>query len=337
MGKKQVTTVASPNRQTSGDLNFTEKDVAAAQELGIMVGGAVGDRITRAVVSYNMAARLAVEAGYLLLSVKAEVEHGQFEEGVASMGLAPQRARELMRMAKFTTALPESQRAEMLALPKSKVLALASADPEVIEQLLEDGDVSDLDDLSVRDLRKRIRELEATATDLSVQRDKAEAEKKALEKKQRRAERDAEDATVPLVVADLRGELAALIKKAELSVSALHPVGVDVVTLTGNADAYEWVAPTLRLGVSGLLAVRELVDGALKSYVEALGEDVKRLQSKPDPLSFLDAAEIKTIAEDWARLTALHQHEAALREHERGLARPKGKGRPAKAPEAPKV
>jgi hypothetical protein len=337
MAKKQSTEVAAANRQTSGDLNFTEKDASAAQELGIMVGGAVGDRITRAVVSYNMAARLAVEAGYLLLSVKAEVEHGQFEEGVASMGLAPQRARELMRMAKFTTSLPDSQRAEMLALPKSKVLALASADPEVIEQMLEDGDVSDLDDMSVRGLRQRIRELEATTTDWAVQRDKADADLKAMEKKQRRAERDAEDQVVPLVVADARAELAALIKKAELAITSLHPVGVEIVGLVAHNEAAEWVKPSLRLGLSGLLAVRELVDGSIKSFVEAMGEDIDRVAQKPDVLAFLDASEIKGVAEDWARLTAVHQHEAALREHERAQARPKGKGRPSKAPEAPKA
>lgn len=335
MAKKQTTEVAAANRQTSGDLNFTEKDASAAQELGIMVGGAVGDRITRAVVSYNMAARLAVEAGYLLLSVKSEVEHGQFEEGVASMGLAPQRARELMRMAKFTTALPDSQRAEMLALPKSKVLALASADPEVIQQMLEDGDVSDLDDMSVRGLRQRIRELEANSTDLLVQREKAQADLKAMEKKMHRASRDEEDMVVPLVVADVRAELAALIKKAELAVTSLHPIGVKVVGLVSHADAAEWVEPTLRLGLSGLLALRELVDGSIKSFAEAMGDNVKRLRSQPDTLSFLDASEVKHIAEDWARLTAIHQHEAALREHERAQAKPRGKGRPAHAPEAP--
>lgn len=335
MPKKQSSEVTTANPRTSGVLEFTPSDASAAQSLGIVVGGSTADRITRAVMAYNQAARLAVEAGYLLLSVKSEVEHGQFEEGVAALGLSSQRASELMRTAKFITTLPEEQRAEMLALPKSKVLALASADPEVIAQMLEDGDVSDLDDMSVRGLRLRIRELEAQTTDLSVQRDKAEADRKALEKKQRRAERDAEDQTVPLVVADARAELAALIKKAELAVTSLHPIGVEIVGLVSHDEAAEWVKPTLRLGISGLLAVRELVDGSIKSFAEAMGEDAKRLRSQPDVLAFLDASEIKGVAEDWGRLTALHQHEAALREHERAQARPKGKGRPSKAPEAP--
>lgn len=337
MAKKQTGEVAPANRRTSADLDFTEKDAAAAASLGVVTGGSAADRVTRAITAYNQAARLAVEAGYLLLSVKAETDHGQFDEGVQALGLSPRRARELMQMAKFTTALPEEQRAELLALPKSKVLALAGADPEVIEQMLEDGELSDLDDMSVRGLRQRIRELEAQATDLSVQRDKAEADLKASEKKARRAARDAEDIVVPLAVADLRAELAAFIKKAELSITSLHPIGVEVVGLVEHEEAVEWVKPTLRLGLSGLLAVRELVDGSIKSFAEALGEDAKRLRSRPDSLAFLDDSEIKAVAEEWAGLTALHQHEAALREHERAQARPKGKGRPANAPQAPKA
>jgi hypothetical protein len=337
MAKKQTGEVVPANRRTSADLDFTEQDAAAAAGLGVVTGGSAADRITRAITAYNQAARLAVEAGYLLLSVKAETDHGQFDEGVQALGLSPRRARELMQMAKFTTALPEGQRAELLALPKSKVLALAGADPEVIEQMLEDGELSDLDDMSVRGLRQRIRELEAQTTDLSVQRDKAEANLKAAEKKARRAARDEEEAVVPLVVADARAELAALLKKAELAITSLHPVGVEVVGLVAHEDAAEWVKPTLRLGLSGLLAVRELVDGSIKSFVEAMGENARRLASQPDSLAFLDASEIRAVAEEWAALTALHQHEAALREHERAQARPKGKGRPAKAPEAPKA
>jgi hypothetical protein len=333
MAKKNEVAVANP--RTVRGFEFTDTDSTAAQSLGIVLGGGVGDRLSRAALSYNMAARLTVEAGYLLLSVKSELPHGEFEAAVESLGLSSQRASELMRSAKFITMLPEAQRAEMLSLPKSKVLALAGADSEVIEQMLEDGDLSDLVDMNTHALRRRIRELQASTTDIAVQRDKAQADLKAMEKKMHRASRDEEDMVVPLVVADVRAELAALIKKAELAVTSLHPIGVEVVGLVSHADAAEWVEPTLRLGLSGLLALRELVDGSIKSFAEAMGDNVKRLRSQPDTLSFLDASEIKHIAEDWARLTATHQHEAALREHERAQAKPRGKGRPAHAPEAP--
>ncbi|MDR3370695.1 hypothetical protein [Rhodoferax sp.] len=335
MTKKQTTEVVETNVRTVRTLDFTDADSAAAQDLGIMIGGAIGDRISRAVVSYNMAARLAVEAGYLLLSVKAETDDGKFIASVEAMGLTRQRSAELMRMAKFTTMLPEAQRAELLTLPKSKVLALASADSAVIEQMLEDGDVSDLEDMSVRGLRDRIRQLEAGVTDLAVERDTALADLKAAEKSAKRRARDEEDFGVPMVVVDARAELAALIKKAELAITSLYPVGVEIYNLTTHEEAREWVAPSLRLGLSGLLAVRELVDGSIKSYVEAMGESAQRLKSQPDVLAFLDPTEIKALAEEWARLTDTHKYESDLRVHERAAAKPRGKGRPANAPEAP--
>lgn len=317
----------------SGVLSFTDADQVAAQQLGILIGGALQDRISRAVAAYNMAARLAVEAGYLLLSVKSDLAHGEFDAGLVALGLSSQRASELMRMAKFATALPEGRRAELLNLPKSKVLALASADAEVIAELLEDGDVTDLEGLSVRELRQRIRDLQAGHVDLSVERDTLEAQRDGLAKQLKRRAADAEDAYVPMVVADQRAELAALVKKAELSVNSLYPLGVEIVNLTGHDEAGVWVEPTLRLGMAGLLSLRELLDGTIKKYADAMGESAKRLASQPDSLAFLDESEVGAVAAEWATLTATHQHEAALRAHERDLAKPKGKGRPKAAPE----
>ncbi|MFI5447734.1 hypothetical protein [Polaromonas sp. UC242_47] len=336
MAKKPSTAVTEANPRTVRAFDFSPADAEAAQQMGIVVGGPAADRITRAVVSYNMAARLAVESGYLLLSVKGELEHGDFTAALEETGLSSQRASELMRMAKFATSLPDAQRADMLSMPKSKVLMLASADPAVIEDLLSDEEAGDLDALSVRELRQRISDLKAQATDLSVQVETAEAERDgALKKLKKRNQRDEDDQGVPLVIADIRAEMASLVKKAELAVTSMYPVGVEAVTLSGHAEASEWVKPTLRLGLSGLMAVRELIDGSIKSYVEAMGEQAERLASKPDALAFLDESEIKGVAEDWTQLTALHSHEEALRKHERDQAKPKGKGRPAKAPEAP--
>lgn len=325
------------NPRTVRDFAFTEADGAAAASLGIVLAGGVDDRIQRAVHHYNLAARLAVEAGYLLLSVKGEAEHGAFEEEIERLGLSSQRASELMRMAKFATSLPEDRRAELLMLPKSKVLAIASADQAVIQDLLEEG--GDFEDLSVRDLRKRIQELEAKVTDTAVERDTAAAERDGLAKqlRRRRAEEADRDGGVPLVVADMRAEVAELVKKAELSLASLHPMGVEIVNLAGHAEASEWISPSLRFALSGLIALRVQLDGLVGQFAHAMGEDVKRLQSQPDALAFLDETEIKTVAEDWARLTAVHQHEQALRAHEREQAHPKGKGRPPAPPKPPKA
>lgn len=337
MTKKAVMEVVEANARTPAHLDYTESDAAAAASLGIVMAGSLEDRISRAVFSFNTAARLSVEAGYLLLSVKAEVERGQFQDGLEALGFTPRRAQELMQMAKFATSLPEGRRAEMLTLPKSKVLLLAAADAAVVEELLNNPD-EDMSVLGVRGLRDRIRELEAQATDAAVERDTAIAERDGLAKQMRRRRQDEADGDggVPLVVADVRAEAADLIKKAELSLTSLYPLGVEIAGLGGTAEGIEWVNPTLRLVMSGVIALRVQADGLIAQFATAMGESVKRLQSQPDALAFLDQAEITAIAQEWPRLVAVHQHEAALRAHEREQAHPKKPGRPAAAPKAPK-
>lgn len=338
MAKKQSTEIAEANPRTSGALDFTEADTAAATSLGIVLSGALEERISRAVYAFNNATRYAVEAGYLLLSVKVEVERGQFEAGIQDLGLSSQRASELMRMAKFATALPEERRAEMLMLPKSKVLALAGADAAVIEDLLADEDGTDLAALTVRELRDRIKDAEAQLADVAVERDTAIAERDGLAKKLKKRNRDAEDHEgTPIVIADIRAEVAALIKKGELSADSLYPVLDELIGYAGHEQAGTWVHPSVRYALSGLVALRLQIDGLIGKAAAALGEDVKRLQSSPDGLAFLDEGEIKAVAEEWQRLVATHQHEAALREHERKQAKPRGKGRPEAAPKAPEV
>ena len=326
------------NTQASAHLDYTEKDAAAARQLGIVIGGSIGDRVSRAIVSYNMAARLAIEAGYLLLSVKSELDHGAFVAGVESMSLSARRAQEHMRMAKFATALPKDRRIELLSLPKTTVLTLAGADPEVVEQMLEDGDLADLKDMSVRAMRQRIRSLEGYNCDLVTQNEATEAERDgALKRLNKRNQRDEDEGGVPLVMADLRSEIAALVKKAELAIDSFTPLGVELVGYRGHDEAGVWVEPTGRLAIAGLLALRLLADGAIKRYAEALDLDYAAFEGKPEALAFLAPAEILAVAQEWPVLAAVHGHEAALRQHEREQAKPKGKGRPAAAPKAPKA
>lgn len=325
MAKRSTTELVETNPRTVRAFEFSPADAEAAQLMGIMIGGPATDRITRAVVSYNMAARLAVESGYLLLSVKGELQHGEFEAAIEETGLSSQRASELMRMAKFATSLPDAQRADMLSMPKSKVLMLASADPAVIEDLLNDEEAGDLDALSVRELRQRIRDLQANNTDLSTQIDTAESERDSAVKRLNKRNQREDDAGVPVVMADIRSEIAALVKKAELALDSFTPLGTELMGYRGHAEAGVWVDPTGRMALAGLVAVRVMADGAIKSYVEAIGLRYSDFEGKPDALSFLLPEEILAVAQEWPELTALHGHEEALRKHERDQARPKGK------------
>lgn len=316
---------------------FTEQERALAAALGVDIDGSVDSRLSIAAGKTNEALRLVIEAGVIFLSVKSDVAHGQFLPHLVQIGVSSQRANECMAFARSMALLPADKREALMLLPKSKAMLLAGVDIEVLDDFLEAGDLTDLNGLSVRELRQRIRDLQAGHVDLSVKHDTLAAQRDGLAKQLKRRSAEAEDAHVPMVVADQRLELAALIKKAELSVNSMHPLGVKIVSLSGHDEAGVWVEPTLRLGVAGLLSLREVVDGSIKKYVEAMGESAKRLASQPDALAFLDESEVGCVATEWATLIATHQHEAALRQHERDQAKPKGKGRPKAAPEAPEA
>lgn len=339
MAKKQ-TSVLPAVVESDNVVGFEISDnvVAFAAGLGVDLTGSLEERTDLAAQHMNRSQRHMLAAGLVLASVKAECEHGEFSALVEARGFEERSAQRAMQYAQFVLSRPEDERRRLLETPSSKVLALASADPEVIEDLLKGGDDSDLSTLSVRELRQRIRELEAQTADAAVERDTAIAERDGLAKKLKKRVRDAEDHEgTPVVVADIRAELAALIKKGELSVDSMHPVLVELVGFSGHEMIGEWVKPSIRLVLSGLVALRLQIDGVIKSCVNAVGDKVDFLLSQPEGLAFLDENEITAVAEEWPRLVATHQHEAALREHERKQAKPRSKGRPEAAPKAPKA
>lgn len=276
--------------------------------------------------------------GLLLLSLKKDVEHGAFYSKLTEIGCHPRQASRAMSYARFVFSRSEDEQLELLKLPHTTVCTLAAADPDVIEMAIEDG-IENIDAVSVRELYQRNQELKLANVDLQVERDTIEAQRLALQKQLRRRSTDADDAGIPTLVSDLRAETAALVKKAELAINSLHPLGMELgdLRINANAEINQWSEPTQRMALAGLLSLRELTDGAIAAYVHSLGEGVDRLHSRPDALSFMLPAEIDVVAKEWAELTALHSHEAALRQHEREVARPKGKGRPKAAPEAPDV
>lgn len=337
MAKRHTPDLAPVKGAADNVVGFEISDnvVAFSVGLGVDLGAPLEERADLAAQHMNRSQRHMLAAGLLLGSIKRECQPGEFLALVEARGFEERAAQRAMQYAQFVLSRPDGERNGLLEMHVSKVLALASADPEVIEDMLVSPDEG-LSGLSVRELRQRIRDLEAQSTNAAIERDTAVAERDGLAKQLRRRQRDAEDGDgVPMLVADARAEGAALVKKAELALAALHPLGVEVCNMTGHDEAGAWVKPSLRLLMSGLIALRVQADGLIEQYAKALGDDVKKLQSQPDALAFLDEAEIKAVAEEWSRLVATHQHEAALRSHEREQAKPKGKGRPKQAPQAP--
>jgi hypothetical protein len=240
-------------------------------------------------------------------------------------GLPRQRAYEAMSMAKYAANLPADQRTEMLALPKTKVMLLAQADPEVIADLFADEE-TDIKDLSVRELKNQIRELKAAKAKSSVEVQKAQAEKAKLEKQLAAATAARADMTdiVPPHVSDIRLECAAMFKKAELSIDGIARLIPETHMLEGD-----WSLSTARSTFAALTSLISQARGAAAELHKAYGAD---LDGDHSTLERLTQKELFKCATEFRELIGEHEHEAALRAYERDLDKPKGKGRPKAAP-----
>ncbi len=300
---------------------------ALADELGIDLDGSPNEQADRAAEHMSRSQRHMLAAGLLLGRLKASAGHGRFLTLIEARGFEVRAAQRAMTYAQYIVAQPADERQRLIGMPQGKVLALASADPEVIEMLVESG--GDIDALSVRALQEKIRDLEAAVTDRDVRLETAEAEAKAA-KKAAKKDRAGE---VPAAIFDIRAEAVAQVERSRLAVEEVQALGRDLTNLIGVEGVYQWVDPTARLAITGLLALQVQIDGVLKQYKKAFDlTDVK-----PAPMSYLTPVEVEEVAKRFADLVALHQHEKALREWERQQERPRSKGRPAAKPEAPKT
>jgi hypothetical protein len=320
MTKKTELVAKEPKGRASADLVLTAEDTQAAEEIGVVMSGSLPDRINRAVHAHNTAARLAVEAGYLLLSIKAELAHGEFERGVESMGLAPRRAHELMTTARFVTSLPAARRAEILTLPKTKVLMLANADAEVLADLIDSPD-ADLEDLSVRALRARIKELEADAGKrtkrLEAELDHRDAVIQKLKKKEVQREFD------PLTHM-VRDEVLAYQAGVEINLQSLQSLFEEVKK--DSPDAPEWELRLQQIWFATHAAVARAT--ALLEHVQAtmpLG-----MPEQAATPNMLTPDEVMRWTLEWetminqAKVAAAARADLRAQEGPRGVGRPKG-------------
>lgn len=303
--------------------------IAFAAALGVDLEGPLNDRADLAAAHMNRSQRHMLASGLLLASIKADCDHGEFTRLTEERGFERHATQRAMQYAQFITSRSPDERELLIGLPKSKVLALAGADAQVIEAVLADDGETSIDALSVRALQDRIRELEAQAVDSSVQQETTEAKLLAAEKKLAKGPVDRQD-HVPLVVAELRAEITALVKKAELALDSFNGLGADLVNLIGTDAAHDWADASIRLAVAGLASVQLQVNGLLKKLRSAVPE------AADHELSHLTLQEVAETAERWTVLTRAHEHEKALREWEAEQKAPRGKGRPKARPEAPK-
>lgn len=100
--------------------------------------------------------------GLLIQSIKNDLPHGQFLPELERRGFDVRGAQQAMAHARFVFSQPVQNQARLLEMPVTKVAALAQADPEVVEVLMEDGDT--VEKTTVKGL---INQLKAVQAELS--------------------------------------------------------------------------------------------------------------------------------------------------------------------------
>jgi DNA-binding transcriptional regulator YiaG len=302
--------------------------VAFAAMVGVELQGSLAERADMAALHTAASTKHDVAAGLLWMSIKAEAPHGGLAKLMEERGADPRAVQRSVNVAEFVLRQPPSIQAKLLATPKTKVLELAKADPEVLKIALEDGGGIDIDALSVRQLSAKLKETEARLTNAEIDRERAEND---LAVAQRRLSGERAD-RVPLMVAEIRAELMAQEAKITLAMQSIESLVGEMAGMVDSKLCDEWADATLRLAQAALHKTALLTHAALTSVSSYLPEGES---AQPVPMSALSPQELKDTARKFAELTQTHQYEADLRKWERQQARPKGRGRPVAKPVAP--
>jgi len=313
-----VVAIASPDVRV---YEFTPEHAQLAEWLRLDLSGSADVRTDRAVQAVNGASMRMLEAGLLLASVHAELGTDAFSAHLEARAIPKRRGYELMAGAAWMAKQPPADRERVLGLGKSKVLLLASADPVVVQAALESDEV-DLDLLSVRALRNRLRELEAKITDVAVQRDRAEADLEAQRKRTSAKRTD----QVPVVIAGFRQELAIAVERARLALDTVRGVLADCQQLDGGAGP--WVDGTARLAAGGVASLQIELAGAMDQCLEMLPEGEIQFTAE----ARLSPQEVTELAERWHAEAGADRLEAQQREVMRANAARTGPGRKQKVP-----
>lgn len=161
-------TEKKPFRKTSSEMIKAKTssllDEGQLQRVGVALGIELlnvsnSDLVHSARADAERLGMTTARLGAQLCALKQRLPHGQFEVALDDIGLSPRNAQHCMQIAHFLAVQPDDRLRRFAELPKSKVLELARAEPEVLDEFLSNEDGDELEALSVRDLRFSLKDL----------------------------------------------------------------------------------------------------------------------------------------------------------------------------------
>lgn len=341
MAKKKTTEIDLGITETPAELSAQVVESATTQQLEAcltqfgLVGMTAQEFVQVGVEEMNRSLVHAIKAGMAFwaaqVAVSSDAENGvrtsaldNFKDWIEQRGLTKERVYEAIRLAKFYAKLPDTKRAEVFKLGKSKALLLAGLSQEVIDQAAEQGQdlLEEADLLTVAELKERLKEAQRREANLN----------KEIERKDMALERIASKGRLTTFhphTEAVRHECLALQHESELALNSLHKLFEEI----NNTDTS---APEWRLQLEHVWIACHAAAAAAGDLLARV-KDAVRADDMPERVMgqhLLTAEE----AEQWLMdaQSMLNKHEAAkaTRATQRASEMPKGRGRPAKSAKA---
>lgn len=293
-----------------------------AAMLGIPAQASAEELLEIGIQAFNASGLWMARAGAAFRALKADSERSEssFKEMLKARGIAEQRAYEAIGYAEFLERLPEDQARRLLAVPHTKVMALAKADPEVVAELLEVGALDGDEPLTVRELRERLHRAERANAGLQNELDIANNQKKLLARAGHALQ---DEVDLPPFALAVRQEAMALTAAMSFDLDNLEAICAEHLFQEirhPEAPKYQPIAAaTAYFSLAGIHArSQELLAKLRAEYESALGNVSIDHQLTP--------AEIKRYQEQRAQLLAAASAKATARANERENNRPGKRG-----------
>lgn len=264
-----------------------------------------------------------VELGFAYAAKKQELGHGLFSSWVKETGRSPRSVQQYMQVARLLHSLSSPNAKRVSHLAQRKLNVLASAPPEIINNLLDNDEISD--EMSQEQIREII-DLNKKVATLSQRLETAEI--KTIDLKSQ-LKNKAQTNEYPDFVQSTRHESTALMDKAALcfdDMEKLYQVLEDLGRKGKAEHMRNWniAAASLYHNLRGTIARAQTF---LMNLDNTLPDDVT---GPVLPTYYLSEKEVTEAVNERALLVDQHTHEAKWRKNERADKKPKGRGRPAK-------
>jgi hypothetical protein len=310
--------------QISGRPEISSLAVAASH-FGVNLDLDDAELLDYAVTQFNRAAWTLAGSGLAFAELKRRMPHGEFLKALESRGISNQRAHEAMRVAELISKLPPQDAKRIASIPPSKAIELAKADPEVVEELLEDGTLDGSHPLSVRELRDRIEDLEQKNLRMASSLAAAEAHTEIF---RRQAEQRANTEKTPPWYGAARAETIALTEQMALSLVELEKVANEnIFGAPFRSDNEKTIARMAAGTVYHLLGgITAQAQQLLKRLVEDFGKEITG--EREVRVCLLSGDELQRLIATRLELVRNMEADKEVRRQLRAAEQPRGRGRP---------